>query len=485
LGAYFFNKGIKAQHLKVLERQLAAGPKSPLPFFYAGLASHRAGDPVKALCYYQQAIDIDPNMLVAHNNIGNIFDDLGRFAEAIEAFNKVLEIDPDHVQGHYNIGSAYRLIENNEAAIIHLSKAIRLNPRYSQAWNNLALTCKNMGDYDRALKYFDRALQIDPNFSSARWNRAQIYLLEKIWQPGWRDFEARFNLPHWRAFYPYQLKGQRWDGRFIRNQTLFVHDEQGLGDTFQFVRWLPWVKERCDRLVFETRTEIISLLDKSLGIDEIVGRPDKGPTKMPFGQYIPLMSIPRLINLSPDRMPSWKPYIKASENKIAQWRPRLPTGTLKVGLVWAGRPEHGNDANRSCRIEVLSPLLRHEAIQFIGLQKGKTQIDDRFSQYPNFLNLGSQLDNFSDTAAILDQLDLLISVDTSVAHLAGAMGKPVWVLIPFIPDWRWGTKGSRSLWYPTMRLFRQPRPKDWKSVVADIDQELLCLMAKRRFLPLI
>ena len=428
---------------------------------------------------YQKAIAINPGMSAAYNNMGNALRDLDRYPEAIAAFKKVLDLDPDLPQGHYNLGGVYRLIEDFPSAVKHLSKAIQLSPGYADAWNNLGLTCKNMGDFDRALLYFNRALKLAPELAIARWNRSFVHFLKNNWQEGWEDFEVRFDLPQRRSIYPHRIEGERWDGNPIPHQTLLVHDEQGLGDSFQFIRWIPWAKARCGRLVFETRPEIIPLIENSLGIDEIVERSSQKAPDVPFDHYIPLMSIPRLINLYPERLTDWAPYIKAPETKIAQWRSRLPDGRLKVGVVWAGRPEHGNDANRSCRIDAFIQLFQNQSIQFIGLQKGAAehQLDDL--PFSNATNLGSQLNSFSDTAAILTQLDLVITVDTSVAHLAGAMGRPVWVLIPRIPDWRWGTHGSHTPWYPTMKLFRQSRPKEWETVIERISRELDHLAAQR------
>lgn len=479
IGKAHLLKGDNEQALSAFQKAVKLSPDLAEAWFNLAEMDTQIGELLSAVAKYRKAIAIDPNMGAAHNNMGNALRDLKRYPEAIDAFQKVLDLDPDLPQGHYNLGGVFRLIEDFPSAVQHFSKAIQILPTYSDAWNNLALTCKNMGDFDRALLYFNRALQIDPDLAIARWNRSFVHFLQDNWKAGWTDFEIRFDLPQRRAIYPHRIRGRRWDGLPIPQKTLLVHDEQGLGDTFQFIRWLPWAKARCGRLVFETRPEIIPLIENTLGIDEIVERsPDKAPN-MPFEAYIPLMSIPRLINLSPDRLTDWAPYIEAPEAKVAQWKSRLPDGKLRVGIVWAGRPEHGNDANRSSGIDALSPLFRNSSIQFVGLQKGPAEHQlDAFS-FSNVTNLGSELNSFLDTAAILAQLDLLITVDTSVAHLAGAMGRPVWVMIPFIPDWRWGVHGHHTPWYPTMKLFRQTRPKDWNAVIEHIAAELGHLMERR------
>ena len=472
LGKAYLAKGEFEKARSCFEQAARLSPDLAEAWFNLAELDSRKAKTTAAIEKYQKAIALDPGMLPAHNNMGNMLKNSKRYTEAITAFEQVLALDPKLAEGHYNLGSVYRLMERHDAAILHFSKAIQLRPDYAEAWNNLALTCKNIGDFDRAGKYFNRALQIEPKLAVARWNRALLNLLKGNWQSGWQDFEHRFNLSHWRTIYPHRIHGRRWDGRTIPNQTLFVHDEQGLGDTFQFVRYLPWAKSMCGRLVFETRPEIIPLLENTLGIDQIVERTSNGPSKVSFDHYIPLMSIPWLMKLKPQQMGEWAPYIRASENKTARWKSLLPPGPLKIGLVWAGRPEHGNDAIRSCGFEALSPLLKHKAVQFIALQKGAAERQLDAYPYPNITRLGTRLEDFSDTAAVLAQLDLLITVDTSVAHLAGAMGKPAWIMIPYIPDWRWGIEGKHTRWYPTITLFRQPRPKDWASVTASMEQEL-------------
>ncbi len=473
--------GDDAQARTSFQKALQQNPDLAEACFNLAELDAKTERPEQALAHYTKAVRIAPSMGAAHNNMGNLLRDLKRYPEAIAAFSKVVALNDKLPQGHYNLGSTYRLIEAYPKAIAHLSEAIKLQPDYADAWNNLAITCKNMGDLERAITYLNRALQIDPEMSVARWNRSFVNFLMGNWREGWRDFEARFDVPHWRSIYPHRIDGTRWDGNPIPGKTLLVHDEQGLGDTFQFVRLLPWARQYCGRLILETRAQVKSLLldQNTLGIDEIVVRSATHPPDMHYDQYIPLMSLPFLARITPQHPNETPAYIKAPEEKIARWQPRLPRGPVRVGLVWAGRPEHGNDANRSCDISAFSPLFRHEEIQFVGLQKGPAASQAKAVQRPNFENLGTSLENFADTAAILAQIDLVITVDTSVAHLAGAMGKPVWVLIPFIPDWRWGIRGMHTPWYPTMRLFRQHRPKNWASVMDQIASHLNRWLAGR------
>jgi predicted O-linked N-acetylglucosamine transferase (SPINDLY family) len=426
---------------------------------------HRAGRWEMAVDNYQQAILRQPQMSAAYNNMGDALKHLKRLPQALEAYSRVVQLEPDLAEAHYNFGSACRLDEQYEKAIEHLVKAVQLRPSYADAWNNLALTYKNIGEMERALSYFNRALDIDPTLAVARWNRSFVHLLKGNWQQGWRDFEWRFDLPNWRSIYPHRITGPRWDGSAAPDKTILVHDEQGLGDTFQFLRYLPLVRKKCRKVIFETRKHLVDLLAGSPGIDQIVVRSPKAPPSVAYDCYIPLMSLAGLFGSPQNNTLNTESYITASKVIVEEWKSALPRQGTKVGIVWAGRPEHLNDANRSCTIDDLATLFQLKEINFIGLQKGPAATQADSVERTNFMNIGDRLNNFADTAGVMANLDLVISVDTSAAHLAGAMGIPVWVMIPYIPDWRWMMHGQGTPWYSSMRLFRQQRPKDWQTVV--------------------
>jgi hypothetical protein len=225
-------------------------------------------------------------------------------------------------------------------------------------------------------------------------------------------------------------------------------------------------------VIFETRKELVDLLAGSPGIDQIVVRSAKAPPSVAYDLYVPLMSLAGLFFTSPKNIVNTVPYITAPEAKVKEWKKRLPEQGTKVGIVWAGRPEHLNDANRSCTIDDISTLFQLKEIHFVGLQKGPAVAQLENLNCTNFVNIGDNLNSFADTAGVMVNLDLVITVDTSVAHLAGAMGIPTWVLIPFIPDWRWMMHGQRTPWYSGMRLFRQQRPKDWQAVARTVRTNL-------------
>jgi len=458
---------IAFQRACVLDPQLAE------VWFNLADLDQRTGSLDQAVLHYQAAIRANPRMSAAYNNMGNVLRTLKRYPEAIEAFEKVISLEPDLAQGYYNLGSTLRIVEQYPAAMAHLATAVKRQPGSIDAWNNLALTCKNVGDLDRALSYFNKALQLQPDFALAHWNRSFVHFLKDDWTRGWQDFEWRFQVPHWRSIYPHRIVGRRWTGAPMNGQTLLVHDEQGLGDTFQFARYLPWARQRCGRLVFETRLELAPLLENTLGIDELIIRSSQSEPRASFDCYVPLMSLGHIMNVDPRRMPVSEAYICAPKKKVEQWAAHMPSGRTNVGLVWAGRPEHGNDANRSCSLDLFARLFGLPGLCFIGLQKGTAADQARqFSDCGSFSNWGEKLETFADTAGVVHHLDLILTVDTSVAHLAGAMGSNVWVLIPYMPDWRWGMGGTVSPWYPRMRLFRQPRPGDWDTVLELVQKEL-------------
>lgn len=474
LGKTLMLKGDDIQADKYFEKSLECDPEIAEAWFNRAELCAKGGRWDLAVPLYQEALQRNPRMSAAFNNLGHALRKSGRQAEALEAFTKVIELEPDLAEGYYNLGSTCRDMERFEAAVGWLSKAIELNPDYAEAWNNLALTCKNCGDFSRALAYFNRALDINPNLAVAHWNRGFVHLLNGDWRQGWKDFEWRFGIPERRSLYPHNINGPLWDGRPIPGKTLLVHDEQGLGDTFQFLRYLPWVRRRCGRLILETRQELLELLRRRTCIDEIIIRRPDRPPDAPFDHYIPLMSLAGITGTTVDSRTYDGPYVIPPQERTAYWQGRLSSGALNVGLVWAGRPEHANDKNRSCTLDILKPLFDLGQIRYHGLQKGPAGHPSQWADISsNFINLGAELNNFADTAGLLANLDVLITVDTSVAHLAGAMGRPVWLMVPYIPDWRWGLRGTTTPWYPSMTLFRQHRPNDWSSVIEAICRGLV------------
>jgi tetratricopeptide (TPR) repeat protein len=462
-------------------RAIRLKPDFAEPRFNLGEVLRARRRPREAIEAYRGALRLNPSLVGAWNNLGNLLRDGGELADAAECFREVIRLRPDLPEGLYNLGSALKDLGQSAEAVAHLQDAIRINPGHAESWNNLALVFKNEAEWDQALSCFSESIRLKHDLAAAYWNRSFVHLLHGRFREGWQDYEWRFRLPNWQRIYPFRPSQPRWDGTVDRTRTILVHDEQGLGDTLQFVRYLPEVKRRCGRVILETRRELIPLLQESPGVDVIVARPEnEGTPETTADCHVPLLSLPPMFGTTLATIPAHVPYIRPDARKSVAWADRIDGPGLKVGLVWAGRPEHQNDRKRSCRLEVFRPLTWIPGLKLFSLQKGpaETQIQNCVFNGA-IVHLGPDLHDFADTAAAIARLDLLISVDTSVAHLAGAMARPTWVLLPTIPDWRWLLDRDDSPWYPTIRLFRQPRGGDWAAVVEKIAAELHTCATKR------
>ncbi len=458
---------------RYLERAIGAKPDFAEPHFNLGELSRISGDLAAAAIHYRHATSLKPSMAEAWNNLGNILKQRGDLAGAIDCYRQGVRLQPELGETHYNLGSALREADDPEPAVRELMIALRLKPHYAEAYNNLGLAWKKLGAYDLAIDAFTRAVQANPESAEAHWNRSFFKLMMGDFSEGWRDYEWRYRIPEWRLVYPHRLDLPPWDGAVDKKKRLLVHDEQGLGDTLQFVRYLPRVRERCGWVILETRRELMGLLRGFPGVDELVERPQRPGLFAGVDCCIPLLSLPRIFGTTVDTIPAEVPYLRPDPVKTTLWAERLKPHGLRVGIVWAGRPEHSNDRNRSCPLGHFRPLADLSGISLMGLQKGPASAQAESVAFANSVrNIGDDLHDFSDTAAVLANLDLLVSVDTAVVHLAGAMGKPVWVLLPTISDWRWMLNREDSLWYPTMRLFRQSHPGDWDQVFRRVAQEI-------------
>jgi tetratricopeptide (TPR) repeat protein len=463
------------------QRALELKPDFAEPYFNLGDTLNSMGQIEAAIENYKQALRYRPDMGEAYNNLGNILKNQGNLDAAIENYRQVLRLEPNFAEPYYNLGSTLRLKNKFQEAAAYLKQALKLKPEYAEAYNNLGLTYKNQGELDRSIEHFTRALQIKSQLGEARWNRSFVYLLQGNFKDGWRDYEWRLQQAGWKTLYPFRYHTPRWEGSYCPQKTVFVHDEQGLGDTLQFVRYLPMLKDRCGKVIFETRQSLLGLLRGFPGIDQLVPRPSEAPVAENWDFFIPLLSLPALFSANLETIPNKVPYIHAYPTKVEFWQQRVNGNGFKVGIVWAGRPMHTNDRNRSCRLEQFLPLAEIAGVRLIGLQKGPAA--SQATELPKDMrvaNFGEEFEDFSDTAGLVENLDLVISVDTAVAHLAGAMAKPVWVLLPFIPDWRWMMDRRNSPWYPTMRLFRQKKRGDWESVFQLVAAELQKLPIKNR-----
>jgi hypothetical protein len=340
-------------------------------------------------------------------------------------------------------------------------------------WQLLVSAIRPQGKIEETRRIQEMLVDTSPGDLSARFNLAETLLLAGDFERGWREYRYRYRLAH-TARIERKVQMPRWDGEPIAGKTLLIHDEQGYGDTFQFMRMVRWARERSGaRTILEIIPEQLSIARRAGGFDEILARGTLPPR---FDVHCEMMSLPMAMGLKLGDLPGRIPYLTADADRVEHWRARLE-GLPRpwVALCWAGRPTHFNDRARSMALTDLAPLTRPD-MTFLSLQKGpKAQEAGQPPTGMRLEALGDELQDFEDTAAVLMLADLLISVDSSPVHLAGALGRPVWVMLPFVPDWRWLLDRTDSPWYPTLRLFRQPAIGDWASVTRAIAQELRAL----------
>ena len=341
------------------------------------------------------------------------------------------------------------------------------------AWEVLVRAIRWQGRHHDARALQEMLVESMPGQLSLRFDLAETLLLLGEFERGWREYQYRYSLPHTRII---DRKVQRpaWNGQPLPGKTLLIHDEQGYGDTFQFLRMVQWAKERSDaRVVVQINHEQACFARRMPGIDQVILR---GALPLPFDVHCQMMSLPRAMKLKLEDLPGTMPYLSADEQRIARWRARLQNLPRPlVALVWAGSDTHGNDVNRSMTLSTLAPLA-DSGVSFISVQKGARAVEaDHPPAGMGLTNLGNEITDFDDTAAILSVCDLLISVDSSPIHLAGALNRPAWLMLPFVPDWRWLLDRDDSPWYPNTRLFRQSTRGDWSGVMARMAAELQVL----------
>lgn len=391
---------------------------------------------------------------------------LGELPRALAMLEHLCKVQPLSAEAHYNRGALLGRMERYEDELDAYRQAIALKPRFVRAYVNLGVALRDLWRFDEALLQFKKALSIDSNDAGARTNRAQTNLLLGEFEHGWREYEWRWRDGTGSHGFPHTTL---WTGaQPIAGKTVFVHHEQGFGDTLQFVRFVDRLSEAGARVVLRVQDALLPLLQNYRGAAEIIGETAQVP---PFDYHIPIMSLPFALKLRAADLAAPAPYVHADDARIRQWDDLFAHADRrpKVGIVWSGSTTHLNDRNRSIPLGQLKPLLDADA-DFVSLQQDVRDGDRacliQFEQSGKLRDVSARLTTFAETAELIARLDVVISVDTAVAHLAGALGKPVWIALPFMPDWRWQLERSDSPWYANARLFRQKTRGDWSDVVA-------------------
>lgn len=427
-----------------------------------------ADRPADAVEELRALLDRAPGRADAYINLGVALRKLGRVGEAIAAYRTALEIAPDDPGALNNLGTALQEEDRYEEAAACFRQAIAAKPESGDAYVNLSLALRALGRVDEALEAARQGADRNPGQAEARTGLGFLLLLKGDLAGGFAEYEWRtrmadFPSPKRRFTIP------AWDGGDCAGRTILVHDEQGVGDAIQFIRYAPLLKARGARVVVECNTQLTRLLASMPGLDAVIGRFTAPP---PVDAYVSLLSLPHLLGTTPETVPAEVPYLFAEPDLAARWGERLgPRRAFRVGLVWAGNPEFKDDRNRSPGLAAFRPLLDVPGVEVYALQKGNGRRDLETwpgPLPPNFTDLGPEIGSFADTAAAMRHLDLVISSCTGPAHLAGALGRPTWTVIPMACDWRWLDRGETTAWYPTMRLFRQERRGDWAPVVARV-----------------
>ena len=421
----------------------------------------------EALASYDRAVALRPDFAEALSNRGNVLQALERYAEAVTSYDAAVELRPEFAQALSNRGSALLKLNRYDDALASFDRAIRLRPQYSEALSNRGIVLHQLNRFEEALASFADAKSILPVNAEAHFGAAESLLLLGDFAAGWKEYEWRTQgqqLRHTRR----NFAQPKWMGeREILGKTILLYAEQGLGDTIQFCRYVPLVAECGAKVVLEVQESLHELMGGLAGATQVVS---SGSVLPEFDVQCPLLSLPLAFETNIESIPSAVPYLAASAERAAEWNARLGLKRRpRIGLAWSGRPQ---PPNRSVPLRLLLPLLDNDAT-FVSLQKEIRQEDASIlRERIDLLHFGDALTDFSDTAALIANLDLVISIDTSVAHLAGALAKPVWLLLPFTPDWRWLLERADSPWYPTARLFRQDDSRAWSNVIADLHDQL-------------
>jgi len=518
LGVLAYRMGRHDQAVGSIRLALSLKPRVAAYHFNLGLAHLALGRVEEARACFQEAVKLQPDFADAHNNLACAFLQLGKPDEAEAHFRLALRSRPDYADAHSGLGIALADQAKLDEAVTHFRQALRIRPDFAEVHSNLATALEHQGRLEEALAHFQQALRIRPGFPEVQQGLALQSLLRGDFEQGWPGYEWRWRLPSaLRRSFPQPL----WDGSLLGGGTILLYAEQGLGDTLQFIRYAPLVKQRGGKVIVECQPSLLRLLARAPGIDHLVAQ---GAPLPPFDVQAPLLSLPRILRTALATIPAKVPYLHADAELVKHWKSwksevgsrksehlhltadiRHRTSDFLVGIAWQGNPAFRGDRFRSIPLSSFAPLAGLDGVQLISLQKGPgtdqlgwTVDGGRWTEQPihcppstvhrppftvhrspqgwGLLDLGSRLDEasgaFMDTAAVMMNLDLVISSDNAVPHLAGALGVPVWLALPLGPDWRWLLEREDSPWYPTMRLFRQTRCGQWEDVFDRMAEEL-------------
>jgi len=453
---------------RVYRQIIDVAPSVTQAWHLLGTVKQLQGKVEESIKSYERVLELEPNHVEALNNLGVALHSRAKIEEATASLRRAIELKPDYADAHSNLGNALQEQGELELAVACYQQALLLKPDFFDAHHNLGNARRSQGNVVESVRSYDRALQLKPYDPVARLSRALCWLQTGDFERGWAEYEWRlkckeFSIPAFRQ--------PVWDGSPLGGRAILVYADHGLGDTLQFIRYAPLVHDRGGRVVVACQKPLARLLNNCRGIDQVV---PEGSLLPDFEVYAPLMSLPRIFGTSLATIPAEVPYLTADAALVEHYRAELgPPGRFKIGIAWQGNPRHRRDRQRSFRLAEFEPLAGVRAVRLFSLQKGAgtEQIGPVSGRFV-VSDLGSRFSDLMETAAVMRNLDLVITLDSSPAHLAGALGVPTWVAIPFAADWRWLTEREDSPWYPTMRLFRQTRTGRWDDVFERMAVEL-------------
>ncbi|WP_293057088.1 tetratricopeptide repeat protein, partial [Okeania sp. SIO2B3] len=465
LGNILKDEGRLEEAIAHYQKAISLEPNDSSNYSNLGNILKNEGRLEEAIAHYQKAISLEPNNSTNYSNLGLIFLEKGEIDSAIINYENSRKINPENSQTNLNLGVAWKKKGDLSKASTYYQQAINLQPDYAQAYNNLGSILQEEGNLNESIFYYQKAIELEPDFPAAHLNLSLVLLLLGDLKSGFQEYNWRWQVEKYVSLIqPEKL----WDGSNLVGKTILIYAEQGYGDTIQFIRYLPLVKQQGGQIILVCQKPLVKLLEKIPGIDKCI---EEKINLVDLDVHAPLLELPRIFGTTLDNIPPPIQNLNIPHTKLIKLE--YPAGIfLKVGIVWATRVDSQTYAQRSCKLTDFQSILDITGITFYSLQKEPGEDIQLLETLPIF-NLSSQLNDFADTAGIITQLDLVITVDTAVAHLAGTLGKPVWILLPFVPDWRWMLDRNDSPWYPTARLFRQPKIGDWHSVFIQVKQALI------------
>lgn len=441
--------------------------------FQAGMVLHRNNRLNEAVAAYKKAVRLDPTLAAAYNNLGVALRKMGRQDAALVAYRRCLELKPEDEGLWSNMGNCLRELQLFDEAEAAHKRALSLQTPNASRIFNAALVHRDRNEIKTAVALFDKALTLDPDYVEAHWDRALALLTLGDYPNGWAGYEWRRKLPDnpVRTF----PAGSEWDGRQpLEGKTLLLSAEQGFGDMIQFARFVPGVAERAEKIIVECREELMPVMSTLAGVDQVIAKQSAPPA---FDYHLPLLSLPYRLGTALAELPDRVPYLSPP---LGERRPvPVPPGCrLKVGLIWAGKLV---PRDRSCPLKKFLPLMRYRDAAFYSFQIDERRRDIKeLGMDGLIIDLADEIHDFGDSAALMMQMDLILTIDSSPVHLAGALGLPVWMVALYTTDWRWLTDREDSPWYPTLRLFRQHAPGNWDEAFKKVEAQFATLVKARR-----